>query len=115
MKWRQWFCKKFLGSRLLDENTCSAILAIERVRIWEEIFRSSSVTPYSEPTKSGETKTTNIISLGEAKLNQIIFLPLPDNFPGVEKVLGFKELSTISEHPSLKSSLHYSIVKQRLN
>lgn len=106
MKWKRWVAK-LLGFRLFDQHLCDATLTIERIRIWEEIFLNSSVEPYTEPTKSGVDKTTHIITIGEPKLGEIIFLPLSKDFPGVEKVLGFK-VEVTNQHPSTMNGIERS-------
>lgn len=59
-----------------QEELLQAVVA-ERVRIWNAIFSSASVQPYTEDTKGGGTKTTHIIRIGEPRLKQIVMPELP--------------------------------------
>lgn len=96
MRWLALKLAKFLNIKILDENLVTAFLVLERVRIWDAIFQSSSVKPWVEGAKH-----TKIISIGDRKLEDIIFLSLPSNFPGVEKVLDTKVQNLVPRHKSL--------------
>lgn len=79
----------------LQQKIMEAIVA-ERVRIWNEIFKASSVRSYTEDTKTGY-KTTQIITIGEPKLAFIITPELPSWYKVPENL---PELAA-PEHPSL--------------
>lgn len=84
---RQILRQKWVRDHVLKE------IVTERVRIWNEVFKASSIKPWQD----GE-KLSQIISIGEPKLRSII---LPDNLPEGFEITGPIAQIEAPKHPSL--------------